>query len=250
MMTGCENNVGWMMRTGLSVSVRSPRSVASSEIPRRGSCGSCAGKKTDCGACGQSQRTFYDRTTRRVRDLSCGDTRVYLEFEVRRVSCRNCGAVKREHLPWLANNPFYTKRFAFYVGRRCRASTLRDVVRNSASIGKRSSRWRWSLCASNSDGPGRPVRRCSASTNSPSAGDTTTASSSATWSAAGRSGSEVRTDPRRAWLSSSSGWGRGNARGSAWPSWTCGSRSATPRSRRETRLKPGSCTTSFTSSRN
>jgi transposase len=64
-----------------------------------------------------------------VRDLSCGDTRVYLEFEVRRVSCRGCGAVKREHLPWLADNPFYTKRFAYYVGRRCRASTIRDVAR-------------------------------------------------------------------------------------------------------------------------
>ena len=37
--------------------------------------------------------------------------------------------MKREHLPWLAGNPFYTKRFAFYVGRRCRASTIRDVAR-------------------------------------------------------------------------------------------------------------------------
>ena len=37
--------------------------------------------------------------------------------------------MKREHLPWLANNPFYTTRFAFYVGRRCRASTIRDVAR-------------------------------------------------------------------------------------------------------------------------
>jgi transposase len=54
---------------------------------------------------------------------------VYLEFEVRRVDCRSCGAVKREHLSWLATNPFYTKRFAYYVGRRCRASTIRDVAR-------------------------------------------------------------------------------------------------------------------------
>ncbi len=37
--------------------------------------------------------------------------------------------MKREHLPWLANNPFYTKGFAYYVGRRCRASTIRDVAR-------------------------------------------------------------------------------------------------------------------------
>jgi len=33
---------------------------------------------------------------RRVRDLSCGDTRVYLEVEVRRVLCSRCGAVKQE----------------------------------------------------------------------------------------------------------------------------------------------------------
>ncbi len=54
---------------------------------------------------------------------------MYLEFEVRRVHCRSCGTVKREHLSWLADNPLYTKRFAFYVGRRCRASTIRDVAR-------------------------------------------------------------------------------------------------------------------------
>src|SRR5450759_5991057 len=45
MMRGCENNVGWMMRIGLPVSVRTPRSVASSAIPSRASCGSCAGEK-------------------------------------------------------------------------------------------------------------------------------------------------------------------------------------------------------------
>jgi transposase len=75
------------------------------------------------------QRTYYDHKIRRVRDLSCGDTRVFLEMEVRRVCCRRCGTVKQEELPWLADNPFYTKRFAFYVGRRCRSSTIRDVAR-------------------------------------------------------------------------------------------------------------------------
>jgi transposase len=29
----------------------------------------------------------------------------------------------------LADNPFYTKRFAFYVGQRCRSATIRDVAR-------------------------------------------------------------------------------------------------------------------------
>ncbi len=71
---------------------------------------------------------WYDRTTRRARDLSSGDTRVYLEFEVRRVHCRACGKVMREQLDFLADNPFYTKRFAWFVGRRCRVSTIKDVA--------------------------------------------------------------------------------------------------------------------------
>jgi transposase len=66
---------------------------------------------------------------RQIRDLSCGDTRVYLEFEVRRVFCQSCGKVKRERVEFLADSPFYTKRFAYYVGRRCRTATIKDVAK-------------------------------------------------------------------------------------------------------------------------
>lgn len=52
-----------------------------------------------------------------------------MEVELRRVACRSCGKVKRERLNWLSDNPFYTKRFAFFVGRRCRASTIKDVAK-------------------------------------------------------------------------------------------------------------------------
>ena len=86
-------------------------------------------KKTTCGCCGRAQSGWYDRRTRQVRDLSCGDTRIYLEIEVRRVQCRRCGKVKRERLEFLADNPFYTKRFAHYVGRRCRSTTIKDVAK-------------------------------------------------------------------------------------------------------------------------
>ncbi len=74
------------------------------------------------------QSGWYDRRVRRVRDLSSGDARVYLEFEVRRVQCKRCGTVKRERLDFLADNPFYTKRFAHYVGRRCRSATIKDLA--------------------------------------------------------------------------------------------------------------------------
>lgn len=82
-----------------------------------------------CGTCGKVHHSWYDRTTRQVRDLSCGDKRTYLEFEVRRVDCKRCGAVKTERLDWLADNPFYTKRFGHYIGRRCEAATISDVAR-------------------------------------------------------------------------------------------------------------------------
>jgi len=37
--------------------------------------------------------------------------------------------VKRERLDFLADNPRFTKRFAYYVGRRCRQASIRDVAR-------------------------------------------------------------------------------------------------------------------------
>jgi transposase len=60
--------------------------------------------------------------------LSCADHRIYLDMEVRRVDCRQCGAVKRERLDFLVENALHTKRFALYVGRRCRSGTIRDVA--------------------------------------------------------------------------------------------------------------------------
>ena len=51
---------------------------------------------------------WYDRKVCRVRDLSCGDTRIFLQLEVRRLDCRGCGKVKRERLDFLADNPHYT----------------------------------------------------------------------------------------------------------------------------------------------
>jgi len=49
--------------------------------------------------------------------------------EIRRVCCQSCGKVKQEKLAWLADNPLYTKRFAWHVGRRCRAASIQAVAR-------------------------------------------------------------------------------------------------------------------------
>lgn len=37
--------------------------------------------------------------------------------------------MKQERFDFLANNPFYTKRFAMYIGERCRSSTISDVAK-------------------------------------------------------------------------------------------------------------------------
>ena len=50
---------------------------------------------------------------------------------MRRIDCRRCMKVKQEKLEWLADNPFYSKRFAFFVGRRCRAMTIKDVAQET-----------------------------------------------------------------------------------------------------------------------
>jgi transposase len=73
-------------------------------------------------------RGWYDRKVQLVRDFSCGAFRIFLAVEVRRVDCRRCGKVKQEKLDFLADNPAYTKRFAFLVGRRCREATIKAVA--------------------------------------------------------------------------------------------------------------------------
>jgi transposase len=78
--------------------------------------------------CGAEYHSYYDKRPRRVRDLSCGDKRVYLAFSWRRVQCSRCGGVKNERLDWLADNPLYSKRFAFFVGRRCRQTPIKEVA--------------------------------------------------------------------------------------------------------------------------
>jgi transposase len=52
--------------------------------------------------------------------------RIYLELEARQAPYRQCTTEKRERLNFLEDNPFYTNRFVFYVGTRCRPSWLKE----------------------------------------------------------------------------------------------------------------------------
>jgi transposase len=63
-----------------------------------------------------------------VRDLDAGPTRIYLEFEYRRVACPQCKAVKRETLTWLASSARFTQRYEEQIGRLCREMTVSRVA--------------------------------------------------------------------------------------------------------------------------
>ncbi len=133
---------------------------------------------------------WYDRKVRQVRDLSCGDTRIFLELEVRRLDCRYCGKVKRERLDFLADNPLYTKRFAHFVGRRCRQATIKDVAKELALDWHTVKALEMQYMEAQLARAGTPGPRF--------ARGTPTGSWSATSCAAGRSGSAARTARRRA----------------------------------------------------
>ena len=61
--------------------------------------------------------------------MPCGGARIYLEVNVRRVNCHGCHRVVQEELAWISEHPLYTKRFAYYVGRQCRNTSIKDVAK-------------------------------------------------------------------------------------------------------------------------
>jgi transposase len=166
--------------------------------------------------CGQRSRRIYQRKVRWVRDLSTAEARVYLEVEVRRVLCRHCEKVKQEKLPWLSDNPFYTKRFAFFVGRRCRKETIRDVAHEL--------RLDWKTVKDLEKQYMREQLR-RVGTPAPKAVGIDEVSI--------RKGHTYRIVVsdliRRRPIWSTIGWDPRKTRASGSPSWTCGNRSETPR---------------------
>ena len=160
-----------------------------------------AGKKTACGTCGRVQRRFYDRKPRRVRDLSCGDTRVYLDFEVRRVDCRRCGSREAANgstgWPTTRSTPSASpSSWAGAAGPRPIQEVAEELHLDWHTVKELDKQYmREQLRRAGTPGP----RVIGIDEIAIAQGAHATASWSATWSAAGRSGSAARTAPRRAW---------------------------------------------------
>lgn len=131
MISGCPNHASpadWRMHTAFPDFAPCSSCKGSSAIRKLVSSRSSGGEKTVCGTCGTAHFGWYDRRRRRARDLACGDHRIYLDLEVRRVQCRHCGTVRGERLEDFLENALHTERFARYVGKRCRSGTIKDVA--------------------------------------------------------------------------------------------------------------------------
>lgn len=61
--------------------------------------------------CGWSTRAVYDRSRRCWRGLDLGASKVFLRAEIRRLSCRRCGRVVTEQVPWARPGARFTRDF-------------------------------------------------------------------------------------------------------------------------------------------
>jgi transposase len=63
-----------------------------------------------CSACGQVYGGMHDRAFRRWRHLDLAGRRCFIEYELRRVACRDCG-VRVEAVPWARPGARHTRDF-------------------------------------------------------------------------------------------------------------------------------------------
>ncbi|MFH1707607.1 MAG: helix-turn-helix domain-containing protein [Planctomycetota bacterium] len=73
---------------------------------------------------------YRDKRRHIVRDVGACTSRIYLEFEYRRVDCPKCQAVRQETLAWPAPSHRFTKRFEERIGKECRDMPLSRVAEN------------------------------------------------------------------------------------------------------------------------
>jgi transposase len=67
-------------------------------------------RRAACSRCGQVYRRAYDHSFRRWRHLDLGGSRCFIEYELRRVECRDCG-VRVEAVPWARPGARHTRDF-------------------------------------------------------------------------------------------------------------------------------------------
>jgi hypothetical protein len=116
----------------------------------------------------------------------------------------------------VAGNPRYTKRFAFYVGRRCRQASIRDVAKKLRLDWEPAKTREMQYMQTQLERAGRPGPKAIGIDGISIRKGHSYRFVQRPRSANGRSGSAARIGPWPAWASSTPGWGRTRATASAW----------------------------------
>jgi transposase len=88
-------------------------------------------RRIACSVCGQVYTGMHDRDVRRWRHLDLGGHRCFLEYELRRVDCRDCG-VRVEAVPWARRGARHTREFedlVAFCAQRMAKSQVQSLLR-------------------------------------------------------------------------------------------------------------------------
>ena len=77
--------------------------------------------------CGFTTRTRYDTSRRRWRHLDAAACKLWIEAEVARVECRDCGRVRTEELPWARPGARHSRDFENVVAWLCQRTDKTTV---------------------------------------------------------------------------------------------------------------------------
>ena len=83
-----------------------------------------------CAVCGSANVIGKGKHPRRFRTLPIGGKPVYLELDVPRVECRQCGAVRQVRIGFADPRVSYTRAFERYALELSQSMTIQDVARH------------------------------------------------------------------------------------------------------------------------
>jgi len=90
-------------------------------------------RRAACSGCGQVCRQVHDRAWRRWRHLDLAGQRCFVEYELRRVRCPDCG-VRVEAVPWARPRARHTRDFEDLVA-FCAQQMAKDPITRLLRIG-------------------------------------------------------------------------------------------------------------------
>lgn len=79
--------------------------------------------------CGRWSSATYDRSRRRWRHLDLAATKCWLEYEIRRIDCADCGSVRTEEVPWARPGARHSRDFEDVAAWLCQRTDRSSVTR-------------------------------------------------------------------------------------------------------------------------